>query len=38
MGAFEEGLIPKGHVFQVVIRRSLYIHEDVRYNAAIVDR
>jgi len=36
--AYEEGLIPKGHVFQVGIRSSLYNHEDVPNNAAIVDR
>ena len=36
--AYEEGLIAKGHVFQVGIRSSLYNHEDVRNNGAIVDR
>jgi len=36
--AYEEGLISKGHVFQVGIRSSLYNHEDVPRNAAIVDR
>jgi agmatinase len=36
--AHEEGLIRHGHVFQVGIRSSLYSHEDVANNAAIVDR
>ena len=36
--AYEEGLITKGHVFQVGIRSSLYGAEDVPNNAAIVDR
>jgi len=36
--AYEEGLIARSQVFQVGIRSSLYSHEDVRNNAAIVDR
>ncbi len=36
--SYEEGLIRRGHVFQVGIRSSLYSHEDVANNAAIVDR
>ena len=36
--AYEEGLIRRGHVFQIGIRSSLYSHEDVRNNAVIAER
>ena len=36
--AYEEGLIRRGHVFQVGIRSSLYSHDDVSNNSAIVER
>lgn len=36
--AYEEGLIERGHVFQVGIRSSLYSADDVGNNARYVDR
>jgi agmatinase len=36
--AYEEGLIEKGHVFQVGIRSSLYSAEDTAVNSRYVDR
>ena len=36
--AYEDGFVTKGNVFQVGIRSSLYGHEDVPNNAAVVER
>lgn len=36
--AYEEGLIRRGHVFQVGIRSSLYSRDDISNNSAVVDR